>query len=76
MTKSSKRRPKDIAEECEIALPPRDYQTTKAELEEEHDIPGAEVRTMRSAFFRRVRVKKEKHDTASTKSESDLDTLR
>ena len=67
MTKSSKRRPKDIPEEREIALPPRDYQSTKAELEEENDMPAAEIRTMRSAFFRRVRVKEEKRNAAFTK---------
>ena len=54
------RSPKDIPEEREITLPPRDFQPTKAESEKEYDMPGAGIVTVRSAFFRRVRVKKEK----------------
>ena len=54
------RSPKDIPEEREITLPPRDFQPTKAESEKEYDMPGADIVTVRSAFFRRVRVKKEK----------------
>ena len=53
------RRPKDIPEEREITLPPRDYQPTKAESEQEYDMPGSDIVTVRNAFFRRVRVKKE-----------------
>ena len=60
MTNDPKHRPKDIAEEREITLPPRDYQPTKAETEREYDMPGADIVTVRKAFFRRVRVKKEK----------------
>ena len=60
MTKSPKpRSPKDIPEEREITLPPRDYQPTKAEKEREIDMPGADIVTVRSAFFRRVKVRKE-----------------
>ena len=64
MTKSPKPRgPKDIAEEREITLPPRDYQPTKAETEQEYDMPGADIVTVRNAFFRRVRVKEEEPKT-------------
>ena len=64
MTKPTKlRRPKDIAEEREITLPPRDYQPTKAETEQEIDMPGADIVTVRNAFFRRVRAKEEKPET-------------
>ena len=57
-------RPKEtIPEEREITLPPRDYQPTKAETEREYDMPGADIVTVRSAFFRRVRVKEEKPET-------------
>ena len=64
MTKSPKpRSPKDIPEEREITLPPRDYQPTKAEKEREIDMPGADIVTVRSAFFRRVRVKEEEPET-------------
>ncbi len=61
MTKDPKplaKRP--ILEEREIALPPRGYQPTKAESEQEYDMPGGDIVTVRNAFFRRVRVKKEK----------------
>ena len=51
------RRPKAIPEEREITLPPRDYQPTKAESEKEYDMPGADIVTVRSAFFRRVKVR-------------------
>ena len=66
MTKDTKsRRPKNIPEEREITLPPRDYQPTKAETEQEYDMPGADIVTVRNAFFRRVRVRREKPDAAS-----------
>ena len=39
-----------------IDLPPRDYQPTMAEKEESFDMPGADAETVRSAFFRPVRV--------------------
>ena len=58
MTKSSRpRRPKDIQEEREITLPPRDYQPTKAEKEREIDMPAADIVTVRNAFFRRIKVR-------------------
>lgn len=40
-----------------ITLPPRDYQPSKAEHEEEFDMPGASLKTVREAFFRPVKVK-------------------
>ena len=64
MPKSPKpRRPKNIPEEREITLPPRDYQPTKAESDQEYDMPGADIVTVRSAFFRRVKVKEETPET-------------
>ena len=64
MTKTPKpRRSKEILEEREITLPPRDYQPTKAETEQEIDMPSADIVTVRNAFFRRVRVKEEKPET-------------
>ena len=47
-------------EEREITLPPRDYQPTKAETEQEVDMPGADIVTVRKAFFRRIKVREEK----------------
>ena len=49
--------PEPILEEREITLPPRDYQPSKAEVEQQHDMPGADIVTVRSAFFRRVKVR-------------------
>ena len=63
MPNDPKHRPKDIPEEREITLPPRDHQPTKAETEQEIDMPGADIVTVRSAFFRRVKVKEEKPKT-------------
>ena len=40
----------------EIDMPPRDYQPTKAESNQEYDMPGADIVTVRRAFFRRIRV--------------------
>ena len=55
--------PKPIPEEREITLPPRDHQPTKAESEQEYDMPGADIVTVRNAFFRRVKVRKETPET-------------
>lgn len=46
----------ELPAERSITMPPRDYQPTKAELEEEFEMPGASLDTVRSAFFRPVRV--------------------
>ena len=50
---------KSLLEEREITLPPRDYQPTKAESNQEYDMPGADIVTVRNAFFRRIRVREE-----------------
>ena len=52
-----------IPEEREITLPPRDYQPAKAETEREIDMPGADIVTVRNAFFRRVKVREEPPET-------------
>ena len=46
----------ELPDERLIDLPPRDYQPTKAEKEETFDMPGADVETVRSAFFRPIRA--------------------
>ena len=46
----------DLPNPAEIKLPPRDYQPSKAELEEEVDMPGAALETLRQAFFRPVKI--------------------
>ena len=43
----------------EIDMPPRGYQPTKAETERKYDMPAADIVTVRRAFFRRVKVRKE-----------------
>ena len=40
-----------------IELPNRDYQTSRAELREEFDMPGASMEMAREAFFRPVTVR-------------------
>ena len=60
-SKPSKRR--EIPAALEIDMPPRDYQPTKAETERGIDMPGADIVTVRNAFFRRVRVRKEMPET-------------
>lgn len=45
-----------LPSERSITMPPRDYQPSKAEIEEEFDMPGADIKTVRSAFFRPIRV--------------------
>ena len=41
----------------EIKLPAGDYQPSKAEREREYDMPGADMKTVRSAFFRPIKVR-------------------
>ena len=53
--KPSKRREPPVPRE--IDMPPRDYQPSKAEREEECDMLGADLETVRRAFFRPVRVR-------------------
>ena len=45
-----------------ITLPDQSYQPPKAEREKEHDMPGASLKTVRSAFFRPFAVKREADD--------------
>ena len=59
MTNDPKHRLKDLPEKREITLPPRDYQPTKAESNQEYDMPGADIVTVRNSFFRRIRVREE-----------------
>ena len=42
----------------ELDLPPSDYRPIKAEMLKEHDMPGADWDTLRSAFFRPVKARK------------------
>ena len=48
-----------MAQTRRVTLPPRDHQSPKAELEDEIDIPGADMETLRKAFFGPVEIKRE-----------------
>jgi len=37
-----------------MSSPPKDYRSTREELEEEFDMPRADIETVRRAFFRPV----------------------
>lgn len=55
-----KPRKRKLPEPRTITLPEQDYQPPKAEQEKEHDMPGASIKTVRSAFFRPFNVQREK----------------
>ena len=48
---------KDKAPKREITLPRRDYQPPKEKQEEEFDMPNADEKTVRKAFFRPFKVR-------------------
>ena len=39
-----------------INMPHRDYEPSRAEMRQEHDIPGATRKQMREAFFSPVKI--------------------
>lgn len=45
-----------------ITIPNQSYQPPKAEREKEHDMPGASLKTVRRAFFRPFKIKRESAD--------------
>ena len=50
----------ELPEARSIVLVPRDYEPSKAEREKAFDMPGADIETVRSAFFRPIRVAPQK----------------
>lgn len=46
----------DVPEKPEARIKPRDYQPSKAELEEEYDMPGASMEMLREAFFKPLKT--------------------
>ena len=60
----SKSRPKRRAalEPRKLPMPPPGYQPSKAEIEEESDMPGLSDQEMRETFFRPFRFVREKPD--------------
>ncbi len=61
MTDKDKQR-QVLPERRTMTLPDKDYQPSKAEQEEEHDMPGAALSTVRSAFFRPFAIKRKDPD--------------
>ncbi len=51
-----------MTEKNKIDLPPKDYQPSKAELEHEIDMPGADDATLRRTIFNTRIAKKPKPD--------------
>ena len=56
MTKRAQRAPQPLPEPATLELPPSDYQPSKAEIEQEFDMPGMSPEEMRRAFFRPFRI--------------------
>ena len=54
---SKPKAPKSQPTPITIIMPPRNYQPSKAEHEEEIDMPKASLKTMKEVFFRPVKVK-------------------
>lgn len=46
-----------LPEPREVDMQPSDYQPNRAEIDEEIDMPEADLETVRSAFFRPIRRK-------------------
>ena len=57
------RPPAYIPEPRTVVLPPKDYQPSKAELEEEFDMPGMSDEELRRTFFRPIRVVRQAPDS-------------
>ena len=55
-------RKRKLPESRSITLPEGTYQPPKAKREKEHDMPGASLKRVRSAFFRPVKVRREPTD--------------
>ena len=47
-------------EKRDVAVKPSDYQPSKAELEEEYDMPGADMETLREAFFKPLKTEEKR----------------
>ena len=56
MTKRAHRAPQPIPEPATLELAPTDYQPSKAELEEEFDMPGMTMDEVRETFRRPFRI--------------------
>ena len=60
VTKKAKPRdPHPIPEPVELIFKPSSYQPSKAEMEEEFDMPGLSLDEIRAAFFRPFAIRRE-----------------
>ena len=57
--KAKPREPQQIPEPVELVLKPSSYQPSKAEMEEEFDMPGLSMNKIRAAFFRPFAIRRE-----------------
>lgn len=57
--KTKPREPRLIPEPGELVLKPSSYQPSKAEMEEEIDMPGLSMDEIRAAFFRPFAIRRE-----------------
>ena len=60
MKRQTDRAPAHIPEPEAMTLPPKDYQPPKAKLEEEINMPDLSVKRIRAAFFRPLRLQRDK----------------
>ena len=59
---TEKPKPRELPKPRTITLPDQTYQPPKTEREKEYNMPGASMKTVRSAFFRPVNVRREGSD--------------
>ena len=62
-TPKPRRSRRNLPNEREIKLRPRTHRPSKAELEQEHNMPGADIRTVRRDFFRHIKVRETSKDS-------------
>ena len=58
--KDKKADKEELPETRTVTIHPHTHQPSKAEKEEEINMPNASIETVRNAFFRPIKVKKEK----------------
>ena len=61
--KRTNRAPAHIPEPVTVTLLPKDYQPSKAEMEEEFDMPGMDDEELRRTFFRPLRIVRQVPDS-------------
>jgi len=59
MTNPKKRPKQPTPKPMELVLKPSSYQPSKAEMEEEFDMPGLSLNEIRAAFFRPFHIRHE-----------------